>query len=88
MTKEVVENICDIVGEVQKSAGVVTNEGGHFIRVQVMIDITLPLCQGRVITLENGLNHWVRFKYERLPNLCGCRVKARLKWNYSSTIPL
>ena len=44
MTKEVVENICDIVGEVQKSAGVVTNEGGHFIRVRVMIDITLPLC--------------------------------------------
>ena len=44
MTKEVVENICDIVGEVKKSAGVVTNEGGHFIRVRVMIDITLPLC--------------------------------------------
>ena len=88
MTKEVAKNICDIVGEVQKSVGAVTDEGGHFIRVQVMIDITLPLCQGRVITLENGLNHWVRFKYERLPNLCGCRVKARLKWNYSSTIPL
>ena len=88
MTKEVAENIYDIVGEVQKSASAVTDEGGHFIRVWVMIDITLPLCQGRVITLENGLNHWVRFKYERLPNLCGCRVKARLKWNNSSTIPL
>ena len=35
-----------------------------------MIDITLPLCQGRVITLENGLKHWVQFRYERLPNLC------------------
>ena len=70
MTKEVAENIYDIVGEVQKSAGVVTNEGGHFIRVRVMIDITLPLCQGRVITLENGSSHWIRFRYERLPNLC------------------
>ena len=62
MTKEVAKNIWDIVGEVQKSVGAVTDEGGHFIRVQVMIDITLPLCQGRVITLENGLNHWVRFR--------------------------
>ncbi|KAK9989616.1 hypothetical protein SO802_029855 [Lithocarpus litseifolius] len=70
MTKEVAENICDIVGEVQKSADAVSDEGGHFIRVQVMIDITLPLCRGRVITLENGTKHWVQFRYERLPNLC------------------
>ena len=35
-----------------------------------MIDIKLPLCRGRVITLENGLKHWVRFRYEHLPNLC------------------
>ena len=75
MTKEVAENIYDIVGEVQKSASAVTDEGGHFIRVWVMIDITLPLCQGRVITLENGSKHWVRFRYKPLPNLCfwcGC----------------
>ena len=62
MMKEVAENICDIVGEVQKLASAVTDEGGHFIRVRVMIDITLPLCQGRVITLENGSKHWVRFR--------------------------
>ncbi|KAK7815075.1 hypothetical protein CFP56_002053 [Quercus suber] len=74
MTKEVAENICDIVEEVQKSAGVVIDVGRHFIRVRVKIDITLPLCRGRVITLENGSKHWVRFRYERLPNLyfwCG-----------------
>ncbi|KAK7820139.1 hypothetical protein CFP56_039195 [Quercus suber] len=58
MTKEVVENICDIVGEVQKSAGAITDEGGHFIWVRVMIDITLPLCRGMVITLENRSKHW------------------------------
>ena len=62
MTKEVAENICNIVREVQKLAGAVTDEGGHFIWVRVMIDITLPLCRGRVITLENGSNHWVRFR--------------------------
>ena len=65
MTKEVAENIYDIVREVQKSVGVVTNEGGHFIRVRVMIDITWPLCRGRVITLD-----WVQFRYEHLSNLC------------------
>ena len=70
MTKEVAENICDIIGEVQKSVDAITNEGGHFIRVRVMIDITLPLCRGRVITLENGSKNWVQFKYEHLPNLC------------------
>ena len=35
-----------------------------------MIDVTLPLCRGRLITMENGAKHWIRFKYERLPNLC------------------
>ena len=33
MMKEVAENICDIFGEVQKLAIVVTDEGGHFIRI-------------------------------------------------------
>ena len=70
MTKEVAENICDIIGEVHKSANAITDEGGHFIQVRVMIDITLPLCKGRVITLENGSKHWVQFRYEHLPNLC------------------
>ncbi|XP_075665582.1 uncharacterized protein LOC142635281 [Castanea sativa] len=70
LTKEVAENICETIGEVHKSAGAVTDEGGHFIRVRIMVDITLPLCQVRVITLESGAKSWVCFKYERLPNLC------------------
>ena len=57
MTKKLAENICDIIGEVQKSVDAVTDEGGHFIWVRVMIDNTLPLCRGRVITLENGSKH-------------------------------
>ena len=35
-----------------------------------MVNITLPLCRGRVITLPNGEKTWINFKYERLPSLC------------------
>ena len=34
------------------------------------LDLNLPLCRGRVITLEGGGKSWVSFKYECLPNLC------------------
>lgn len=42
------------------------------MRVRVSIDITLPLCRGRLISFENGDKGegWVSFKYERLPNIC------------------
>ena len=70
MTKKIAENLCETVGEVQKSIDAVDDKGGHFIRVHVSVDVTLPLCRGRLITMENGTKHWIRFKYERLPNLC------------------
>ena len=70
MTKKIVENLCETVGEVQKLVDAVDDEGGHFIRVRVSVDVTLPLCRGQLITMENGTKHWIRFKYERLPNLC------------------
>ena len=70
MTKKIAENLCETVGEVQKSVDAVDDEGGHFIRVRVSVDVTLPLCRGWLITMENGTKHWIRFKYERLPNLC------------------
>lgn len=34
------------------------------------MNISLPLCRGRLITLDSNEVHWVSFKYERLPNLC------------------
>ena len=46
-----------------------------FFLVRVMLDVTLPLCRGRVITLPSGEKRWIRFKYERLLSLCywcGC----------------
>ena len=70
MTKHMAECLCDIIGEVQKSSGAVDDDGGQFMRVRVTLDINLPLCRGRVITIEGGGKSWVSFKYERLPNLC------------------
>ena len=54
ISKRVAESICDIMGEVQRSPESTDDDGGNFIRVRVTIDINLPLCRGRVITLENG----------------------------------
>ena len=34
------------------------------------MDITLPLCKGRVLLIEDEEERWVSFKYERLPNIC------------------
>ena len=69
------ENLCEIVGDIQRSNGAVDEDGGSFFRVRVMLDVTLPLCRGRVITLPRGEKRWIRFKYEQLPSLCywcGC----------------
>lgn len=60
MTRKVAEEICDTIGEVQKSIGAIDEEGGHFIRVRVLIDISLPLCRGRLITTKNGGKIWIR----------------------------
>jgi len=70
MTMEMAECLCELVGEFSKSTGAVDDEGGHFMRARVTIDLTLPLCRGRVITLVDGGKSWVAFKYERLPNFC------------------
>ena len=62
MTCEVAEDICG-------NAGIV---GGSFMRVRVVIDVSLPLCRGRRISFDEGDEVWVSFKYERLPNICYC----------------
>ena len=36
----------------------------------MLIDVSLPLCRGRIISVENGKTMWITFKYERLPNIC------------------
>ena len=62
--------ICEPIGDVHKSTGAINEDGGNFIWVRVTLDVSLPLCRGRGITLENVDKAWVFFKYERQPNLC------------------
>ena len=70
MSKETAEDICSSMGEVGLSEFHPTEEGGRFVRVRVRIDVTKPLCRGRVVDLEEGGRVWVSFKYERLPIIC------------------
>ena len=65
MTKEVAEEICSSVGEVCHSKTHPTEEGGCFVCVRVRVDVTQPLCRGRVVNLEERGSTWVSFKYER-----------------------
>ena len=70
MSKETAEDICSSMGEVGLSEFHPSEEGGRFVRVRVRVDITKPLCRGRVVDLEEGGRVWVSFKYERLPIIC------------------
>ena len=68
MTKGAAEKICYTVGVVITTTDPLSSDGGNFMRVQVTIDISLPLCRGRLISINKDT--WVSFKYERLSNLC------------------
>lgn len=68
MTTTVAESLCETVGQVQKQSQ--TEECGGFMRVRVLVDVTQPLCRGRVISLDDDKDLWVSFKYERLPIIC------------------
>ena len=70
MNKTVAEKICEVVGEVCKNIDEDETDGGSFLRMKVIIDISKPLCRGRRISLSQGEQSWVSFKYERLPNFC------------------
>lgn len=74
MKRVVAEGIFSGIGEVCPSHNL-EMEGGGVMRVQVIIDVSKPLSRGRKITLDNGINGWVSFKFERLPYICyrcGC----------------
>ena len=73
--REIAKQIRQPLGPILRPNEASEFDGGSFIRVRVLLDISQPLGRGRLITLEDGKNHWVSFKYERLPNLCywcGC----------------
>ena len=64
------EKICEVVGQVIHSNDPIETEGSNFMRIHVEMDISLLLCRGRVVSMENGKKSWITFKYERLPNIC------------------
>ena len=61
--------LCEVVGAVCKSTNEGETDGGSFLHMKVIIDISKPLCRGRQISLSQGEQSWVSFKYERLPNI-------------------
>ena len=74
MNQKVAEGICSTVGTVIRKPDTEV-DGGGFMRVKVSLDITRPLSKGRMVSLGQGKEQWVSFKYERLPNICywcGC----------------
>ena len=70
MSKEVAEDIYRSLGEVCSLETHPTEVGGCCVRVRVKVDVTQPLCRGRLVNLEEGDRVWVSFKYERLPIIC------------------
>ena len=70
MTIKVAEKICGGVGKVIKQSDSKVYDEGNFIHIKVLVDITMPLCKGRLISLKDDKQVWVSFKYERLSNIC------------------
>lgn len=69
------EKICDVLGRVIPTDNPSETEGGSFIRIRVSMDISVPLCRGRLVSLGRDKKVWINFKHERLPNICywcGC----------------
>ena len=66
---DIAESIWETIGEVRRSLESIDDDGGNFIREHFTVDITLPLCRGRVFKLKNGEKSWVCFQYERYGRL-------------------
>ena len=70
-TKEVGLRIGESLGRVEKVD--VKNKGfclGNYLRIMVLIDISMPLCRGRMVRMGGPSPSWVDFRYERLPIFC------------------
>ena len=70
MNQTMAKELCSVIGKVIYMLGGPTLGGQGFMQVRLRVDVTQPLCCGRVVTLENGEQSWVVFNCERLPNLC------------------
>lgn len=70
MTLEATIEIGETVGPVIGSRDTMEMKGGTFMRVQVSVDISRPLCRGRKVMFDEGLESWVSFQHECLPTIC------------------
>ena len=70
MTVAAAKKVYGVVGDVISQSEQKLYDGGLFIRVKVIVDVTMPLCRGRLFSLSDNRQVWVSFRYERLPNLC------------------
>lgn len=43
---------------------------GNYLQIRVMIDISTPLCRGRLVRMGGPSPTWVDFRYERPPMFC------------------
>jgi len=72
MNVRAAKKICEVLGRVIPTANPRESEGGNFIRVRVSIDVTGPLCRGRLVSIGKEKQVWISFKYERLSNIYHC----------------
>ena len=71
MTKDVGVSIGRTLGEVEDvDMGEEGKALGRCIRVRVKLDLSQPLCCGRLVSFGSRESLWVNFKYERLPIFC------------------
>ena len=64
MTMEAALKISEVIGVVSRPREFKEINGGNFLHLKVSLDLTLPLCRGRLISLENGKQIWISFKYK------------------------
>ena len=70
-TREAGIRIGSILGKVERVD--VGDKGfslGNYLRIKVIMDISQPLCQGRMVRMGGSESRWVEFKYEQLPVFC------------------
>ena len=75
LNRMVAEELCEVIGLMDHESNDNDVDRGSFFRVRVHIDISVPLCRGCILSIEEDEDYWVTFKYERLPNICywcGC----------------
>ena len=70
-TTEVAENITSPMEVIEKvDVGPRGFSVGKYLRLHLTIDISKPLCRGRVVRMGGTKKGWVDFRYESLPIFC------------------